>query len=424
MVMNIALEGEDISLIGIRQELASWLSARTAGVKRILILPPDYTRSMSQAGPITAMLYEMLKDSFQVDIMPALGTHEAVSSEERHKMFTGSIPDERFIVHNWRSDVVEIGEVPSSFVKEVSGGKLDYPIKVQVNRRLVDKSYGLIISVGQVVPHEVVGMANYTKNVLVGCGGKDIIDKTHFLGAVYGLEALMGRDHSPVRRVFDYAEEHFLKDIPLQYILTVVKATGGNAKIKGLYAGRDRSLFEKAVKLSQKANFDLMDKPLDKVVVFLDPEHYKSTWLGNKAIYRTRMAIADKGELIIIAPGVRHFGEDIDVDQLIRKYGYVGTEKVLSAVKDNEDLSGSLSAAAHLIHGSSEGRFKITYCPGKLTRHEIEGVGFSYMDVDDALAKYDVKNMKEGFNELAGGEKVFFISNPSLGLWSLKRHFA
>ena len=420
---DIALRGADIGAAQIDKSLEGWLREKTRGVERVLIIPPDYTRSMSGAGSITAMLYAKLKDGFEVDILPALGTHERMSDPEISKMFGDGIPKERFLYHNWRTDVVDLGEVPASYVREISEGKLDYPIKVQVNRRLTDGTYGLVISVGQVVPHEVVGMANYTKNVLVGCGGKEMIDKTHFLGAVYGMERLMGRDHSPVRKVFDYAEEKFLSKMPLEYILTVMKQEGARGLMKGFFAGRDRALFEQAVELSTSENFDLLDEPLEKVVVYLDPEHYKSTWLGNKSVYRTRMAIADGGELIVIAPGVRHLGEDGDIDKLIRKYGYKGTDYVLDAVSRNEDLKGGLSAAAHLIHGSSEGRFKITYCPGRMSKEEIEGAGFGYMDLSEALAKYDVSRLKDGMNLLESGEEVFYISNPSLGLWALAEHF-
>jgi hypothetical protein len=88
-----------------------------------------------------------------------------------------------------------------------------------------------------------------------------------------------------------------------------------------------------------------------------------STWLGNKAVYRTRMAMADGGELIILAPGVKEFGEDHEIDRLIRKYGYRGTPATLAAVKANEELRNNLSAAAHLIHGSSEGRFNSPTAP-------------------------------------------------------------
>ena len=420
---EIRLVSDDIGREQVEAALGAWLSQYPRRLRKVLLLPPDFTRGHSQAGLIVQILYRMLAPKTQVDIMPALGTHVPLSRDERLEMFGPDIPEKRFLVHNWRTDVVKIGEVPASYVAEVSEGLVDYAVDVEVNSRLLDPGYDAIMSIGQVVPHEVVGMANYTKNVLVGCGGKSMIDKTHFLGAVYGMERLMGRDHSPVRRVFDYAEEHFLCSLPLQYILTVTTAERGRPTIKGLFAGRDRSLFEEAVRLSRKHNFDLLDKPLRKVVVYLDPSHFKSTWLGNKAIYRTRMAIADRGELIIIAPGVRQFGEDQLVDGLIRKYGYSGTPRILEMVRQNEDLRGSLSAAAHLIHGSSEGRFDIVYAPGHLTRTEIEGVGFGYMPLDEAIARFNPDALHDGYNTV-GGEEIFYVSNPSLGLWSIAERFA
>jgi hypothetical protein len=161
---------------------------------------------------------------------------------------------------------------------------------------------------------------------------------------------------------------------------------------------------------------------LEKVVVYLDPDEYKSTWLGNKSIYRTRMVIADGGELVVLAPGLKEFGEDKEIDRLVRKYGYIGTEKVLEAVKQNEDLQSNLSAAAHLIHGSSEGRFKITYCPGHLSREEIESVNFGYKPFSEMVDKYNPEKLSDGFNEV-DSERVYFISNPGLGLWSCRQRF-
>lgn len=408
----------------LREVLKRSIEAQDKELKKVLLLPPDFTRSHSGAGKITAIYYDLLKDSCQVDIMPALGTHVPVSDEERAIFFGEQIPKERFFVHNWRNDVVKIGEVPAEFVREVSEGLMDESIDVEVNRRLLDESYDLIISIGQVVPHEVVGMANYSKNIFVGCGGSNMINKTHMLGAFYGLERIMGRDFSPVRKVFDYAEENFIKDMPLMYVLTVTTHTEEDGVIiHGLFIGRERKIFEEAVALSQEKNLEFVEKPLKKVVVYLDEQEFKSTWLGNKAIYRTRMAIADGGELIVLAPGVRRFGEDMENDRLIRKYGYVGRMKVLELYKQNEDLQNNQSVAAHLIHGSSDGRFSITYAVKHLTKEEIEGVNFNYMPYEEAVKKYNPEKLKDGFNTLDDGEEVFFISNPALGLWADKSRF-
>jgi nickel-dependent lactate racemase len=394
-----------------------------SSLKKVLLIPPDMTRMHSGAGMITAMFYEILKDSCHVDIMPALGTHDPMTDAEIDAFFGEDIPKDRFIVHNWRTDVVEIGEIPGDYVAEVSEGLINTPILVELNKRLVDGTYDRIISIGQVVPHEVAGMANYSKNLLVGCGGPDIINQTHMLGAIYGMERVMGKDHSPVRKVFDFAEKNFLAHIPLTYVLTVTTENEGKVSIHGLFIGRNRDLFEQAVVLSQQKNLTYVKEPIKKIVVYLDESEFKSTWLGNKSIYRTRMAIADDGDLIILAPGIANFGEDKENDRCIRKYGYVGREKILKLSQDNQDLQKNKSVAAHLIHGSSEGRFNITYAVKKMTQREVENAGFAYMDYEKAIVKYDPKILKNGFNLLEDGETIFYISNPALGLWVCKDNF-
>ena len=386
--------------------------------KKILVIPPDFTRMYSGAGIITAAIFDLLADRCEIDVMPALGTHAPMSREECETFFLGRVKYEKLIVHRWRDDVVKLGEVPAEFVREVSEGLVDQAIDAEVNHRLVDGGYDLILSVGQVVPHEVVGMANYSKNIFVGCGGSSMINSSHMLGAFYGLERIMGRDFSPVRRVFDYAEEHFLRDLPILYILTTTTNTGDKTNIHGLYIGRSRENFEAAVADSQNRNLITVDEPFKKVVVYLDPREFHSTWLGNKAVYRTRMAIADGGELIVLAPGVEKFGEDPENDRLIRKYGYVGRERVLELVKEHPDLSENLSVAAHLIHGSSDGRFSVTYCtdPALLTEDEVRGVSFGWMPYAEAAATYDPAVLKDGWNTV-DGERIFYVSNPALGLW-------
>ena len=394
-------------------------SVEGKNLKKVLILPPDYTRMYSGAGKITNMYYKILKENCIVDIMPALGTHRPVTKEESELFFGKDIPYEKLIVHNWRKDVVKIGEVPRDFVKSVSEGLVDTKIDVEINKRLLDKSYDLIISIGQVVPHEVVGMANYSKNIFVGCGGSSMINSSHMLGAFYGLERIMGRDFSPVRKVFDYAEENFIKDIPLMYVLTVTTTNEKDETlIHGIYIGRSRELFEMSVGKSQQMNMTKLQKPIKKAVVYLDPREFRSTWLGNKAVYRTRMAMEEGGELIVLAPEVKKFGEDDENDRLIRKYGYVGRKKVLELVKTEDELKNNLSVAAHLIHGSSDEKFKVTYCTKYLTKEEVEGVGFNYKPYDEAVKKYDPRKLKDGYNTV-DGEEIYYISNPALGLWTV-----
>lgn len=390
--------------------------------KKVVAIPPDITRYYSKAGVLTEQAWEFFGQRL-TDILPALGTHVAMSPQEISRMF-GSVPGELFRIHDWRKDIHTLGEVPSSFLEEVSEGRVKYSWPAQVNRMLVEGGYDLIFSPGQVVPHEVIGMANHNKNLFIGTGGPEGINKSHFLGAAYGMERIMGRAESPVRKVLNYASEHYASHLPVLYALTVIgRDADGELVVRGLFIGDDEECFLKASALSLEVNFEMLDTPLDKVVVYLEPEEFKSTWLGNKSIYRTRMAMADRGELVVLAPGLSTFGEDPEIDRLIRKYAYRTTPEILQAVEENPELKNNLSAAAHLIHGSSEDRFDITYCPGKLTRDEIRSVNYQYADLDEMMDYYRPGTLQEGYNTLPNGEHIFYISNPALGLWSWKEKF-
>jgi nickel-dependent lactate racemase len=392
-------------------------------LRRVLIVPPDVTRFHSWAGPLTAMLYERLRGAAEVAVLPAVGTHAPMTDAEIGRMFP-CVPRALFHPHDWRGGVVPLGEVPADFIREASEGKLDFGARVEVSRLLAEGGWDGILSVGQLVPHEVIGIANYNKNVFVGAGGSDLINKSHWLGAVYGIERIMGQTDTPVRAVLNYASEHFARHLPLVYLLTVrARDAAGRLVTRGLFAGDDEACYRRGAALCRQVNLDRLDRAPRKVVVYLDPHEFKSTWLGNKAVYRTRMAIADGGELVVLAPGVREFGEDATIDRLIRRYGYRGTPTTLEQVRREPELAANLSAAAHLIHGSSEGRFAITYCPGGLTRAEVEGVGFQYGDLAAMQERYSPDRLRDGWNALPDGEEVFYISNPALGLWGTADRF-
>ena len=418
-----AASEQGLSREEIRAALLQSLEGRT--LRHALIIPPDFTRFHSNAGYITNVYYHALCEmGCEVDILPALGTHVPVTQEEAAVMF-GDIPYEKFIPHNWRSDVMRLGEVPAEFLEEITEGLWHESVDVEINRLVMDEKYDIIISPGQVVPHEVIGMANHSKNLFVGVGGSDMINKSHMVGAVYGMERMMGKDHTPVRRIFDYGMEHFLSARPILFVLTVCTAPGGEIRTHGLFIGEGRSPLEAAIALAQEKNIDFVDTGIKKCVVYLTPDEFKSTWLGNKSVYRTRMAIADGGELLVLAPGIERFGEDATVDQLIRKYGYRGRVHTLEQFEkaENEDLRSNMGAAAHLIHGSSDDRFTITYAVKSISRAEIEGVGFQSADYDEMARRYDPEKLQYGYNTLPDGEEIYFIPNPALGLWINREKF-
>jgi nickel-dependent lactate racemase len=418
--LNVGSETTELSSEDLKQAL--WKALRALGERRkVLVLPPDFTRFHSRAGELTQAAWEYYGDRL-TDVMPAVGTHFPLTDREIELMF-GNVPRGLFRDHNFRHGMVTLGEVPAAFIREQSEGQLDFAWPAQVDKLVAEGGFDLILSIGQVVPHEVIGMANYNKNVFVGTGGAEAINKSHYLGSVYGMERVIGRADTPVRRILNYASDHFAKHLPIVYALTVVsKNAAGKLVTRGLFVGDDVDCFLQASELSLKVNFEMLDQGIRKCVVFLDPDEFKSTWLGNKSIYRTRMALADGADLIVLAPGVREFGEDPTIDKLIRKYGYVGTPKVLRLVAENADLQANLSAAAHLIHGSSEERFTITYCPGHLSREEVEGVKYHYAPLAEMMQRYNPGKLTDGFNTV-NGEEVFFVSNPALGLWSRRDRF-
>ena len=422
-IFRTAKDDNGLSIEEIKAALIEALEGRR--LNKVLLVPPDFTRFHSNAGLISNFCYTYLTaKGVEVDVLPALGTHVPVSESQWKTMF-GEIPYDRMIVHNWRTDVVKLGDIPADVVSEISEGLWKTSLAVEINKLVMDPKYDLVISPGQVVPHEVIGMANHAKNLFVGVGGSEMINCSHMIGAVCGMEKAMGRDHSPVRRLFDYAMEHFIYGKrPILFTLTVTTAPGGNIRTHGLFIGEGRECLTEAVKLAQQKNIDYVEHGLKKCVVYLDPSEFTSTWLGNKSVYRTRMAMADGGELIVLAPGVRHFGEDEAVDKLIRKYGYRGRIHTLEVFEkpESEDLRSNMGAAAHLIHGSSDGRFSITYAVKEISKEEVEGVGFKAADYDEMAAKYNPEKLSYGYNTV-DGEEIYFIPNPALGLWINRERF-
>ncbi len=390
--------------------------------KRVLLLPPDITRAHSGAGYITEELYKIFSKDADVHLIPTLGQHVPHTPEQNRWMF-GSVPEEKIHKHDWRNGSKKIGEVPASFVKEISNGKADWAIPVALNKMLLEEQWDLILNVGHVVPHEVLGFANHNKNYFIGLGGKEMICASHLMAACCGIENNLGMLTTPLRACFNKAENEYLGKLPDAYLQVVMAYNDKNELVHtGVYCGEDVETYLAAARASQKQNITVVP-PLKKVVAVMQGDEFYSTWVANKAVYRTRKAMADGGELLIIAPGLKRFGEQPEIDALIRKYGYVGTEKVMKLYRDcpeTGDLKDLAVGTAHLIHGSSEDRFKITYAPGGMTEADLNLVNFGYADYNETVKRYDPEKLVNGFNTMPDGEEIYFISTPSAGLWSTK----
>lgn len=390
-------------------------------LKRVLLLPPDLTRAHSGAGKVTEWIYNEIiarEPEAHVRVIPTLGQHVPHTEAENRWMF-GAIPNDIILPHDWRGGVSHVGTIPASMVKETTGGAADWDIPVDLNSILMDQPWDLIVNVGHVVPHEVLGFANHNKNYFIGLGGKETICASHIAAAVYGIEKNLGCLITPLRACYNQAEEQMLKRLPDVYFQIVMHRDANSELVtSGIYVGDDLETYLDAARRSRAQNITVFDKPVKKIVAVMQADEFRATWVANKAVYRTRMAIADGGELLILAPGVERFGEQPEVDALIRKYGYRGTERTLRLYKTEPDMQAIPHGVAHLIHGSSEGRFTITYAPGRLTRQDIEAVGYQYADLAEARKRYDPATMNEGWNSMPDGEEVFYISTPSVGLWA------
>jgi nickel-dependent lactate racemase len=396
--------------------LLAKIRKRYGNLRRVLLVPPDITRLHSFAGELTVMLYERLSSGVHVEVMPALGSHLPMTEAEIRKMFPG-IPLSCFRIHDWRRDVTECGEVPAARIREISEGVLDFSITCSVNRILFEGRWDRIISIGRIVPHELAGIANFSKNILIGLGGSNTISKSHYTAAVYGMERLMGKIENPMRQILRYMEDNCISSLPLTYLMTVRSIHDGRLVTRGIFAGDDESAYRAGAEVCQKVSITKLDHPAGKIVAFMDGEDYHTAWVANKAIYRSRMALADGGELIVIAPGVKQFGEDEECDRFIRRVGYRTTKEMVNLVNNDPETAAHLTEVSHIIISSPEERFSMQYAPGQLSREETEAVGWHYCDPKDMMQRYDISRLNEGWNLLPDGEEVYFVPRPAGGLW-------
>ncbi|MDR0871577.1 MAG: lactate racemase domain-containing protein [Planctomycetaceae bacterium] len=402
--------------------------------KRVLLLPPDITRAHSGAGYITEHLYKIFSKDADVHLIPTLGQHIPHTPEQNRWMF-GSVPEERIHKHDWRGGAKRIGEIPAGFVREATAAVRaagasplleNWEIPVALNAMLLDEHWDLILNIGHVVPHEVLGFANHNKNYFIGLGGKEMICASHLMAACCGIENNLGTLTTPLRACYNYAEEKYLKGLPDAYLQVVMAYEKEQLVHIGVFAGETVETYLGAAKLSQQHNITVVP-PLKKVVAVMQGNEFYSTWVANKAVYRTRKAMADGGELLIIAPGLERFGEQPEIDAIIRKYGYTGTERIMKLYNEcpaDGDLKNFAVGTAHLIHGSPEGRFKITYAPGKMSKADIESVNFGYADYAETVKQYNPEVLQNGFDTMPDGEEIYFIDTPSAGLWSTKERLA
>ena len=281
------VEAPHVSDVQIEEAVQRLLSeARTRinhKLNRVLLLPPDLTRAHSGAGKITELLYDALPDA-HVEVIPTLGQHVPHTEAENKWMF-GSIPQDRIFAHDWRNGCTHVGTIPAAMVKETTGGAADWEIPVDLNSKLIDEPWDLIVNIGHVVPHEVLGFANHNKNYYIGLGGKDTICASHIAAAVYGIEKNLGCLITPLRACYNWSEDEHLASLPDVYLQIVMRRDDENHLVtSGIYVGDDLETYLDAAKASRDQNITLFDQPVKKIVAVMQADEFRATWVANKAV--------------------------------------------------------------------------------------------------------------------------------------------
>jgi nickel-dependent lactate racemase len=420
--------------------LAAGLEKAMGGGKdlsRVAVISVDVTRLNGRSGDLVNYLY--VQGVNIENIFLSLGSHEFHSRAVNRKMF-GDIPESLFVNHNW-NDVTEVGRFPRSYLEELCSRPLDFlpeEIPVELNTAFYEgmKSgrYTCCLSFGPVFPHEVVGFSNGVKNRWVGIGGRHFLDASHsMMGLGYGMENTLGVLDTPLRKLLNRATEDFIPDFDIIDVLTVLGADeDGFPCVKGFFMGDDFETHAKAAALSEKLNVDYLDEAAEDVVVYLDPDEYKSFWLGNKAVYRTGMGIARGGRLHVLAPGVRSFSDSAEQgerERLIEEVGYKGLSHVRKCLESTPGLKDNLSVAAHCVHGSplmddgGDPLFEIIYYtnPNHMPRKRVENAGFKWGDygqVED-VSLPDSQGFHDNFG-IGRSKKVYFVPDPGMALLKVK----
>jgi nickel-dependent lactate racemase len=286
----------------IHRIVAEGLASLSLDGKRVLFIIPDGTRTMPMPQ-LFALFRELLGGKVAaLDFLIALGTHQPMDDAQLSRLVgtpvvDGRVGESRIFNHEWSDPATfaTIGEIPAAEIAELSGGRLAQSVKVSLNRRIFD--YDQIVICGPVFPHEVVGFSGGNKYFFPGIAGAEVINFTHWLGALITNYEVIGAGYTPVRAVIDRAAS--LVTVPTACFALVVTPAG----LAGLYFGSAREAWEHASALSSKRHIVWLDTPVRQVLSVMPPM-YADVWTAGKGMYKIEPVVADGGEVIIYAPHI------------------------------------------------------------------------------------------------------------------------
>ena len=356
--------------------------------ERVLAIIPDKTRDDNThvLFPIaTEFLTKRGVASF--DALVAQGTHPPMSeSQKRAKIGTDSFAGQLFD-HRWDDpdELITLGELSAETVEELTNGLIENAVPVSINKLLASGNYDTVLVFGATVPHEVAGFAGGAKYFFPGVAGPELTHTTHWLGALAGIENIIGQVDTPTRRLIEAATD--LIDARIISLNTVISRTSDDELVTyALFTGDIREAFRRAAEVSRQVHIRYTGRKYKKVVALLDP-HYDELWVGGKASYKLGAIIEEGGELIIYAPHLTRLSETHG--ELIEKYGYAPLESVRDMLGVSQELRENLCIAAHLAHVAYAGRldergnvvprYRITMATG-LDEETCRRVNLGYMD--------------------------------------------
>ena len=365
--------------------------------QRLLIIVPDSTRS----GPLPqcfAMLTDLLMGpTAQLDFMIALGTHRAMSEEQICEHLGITVEERRtryagvgLLNHNWREGLKTLGTIPAAEIGALCGGLMAEDVRVQINAKLFD--YDRVIICGPVFPHEVVGYSGGNKYFFPGVAGPEVIDFTHWLGAVITNVETIGRLRTPVRAVIDRAAS--LIDVPKSCFSMVVK---GHHDLSGLYFGSPEEAQAEAAALSAQVNVVYKPRAYDLVISVM-PELYDDIWTAGKGMYKLEPVVADGGTLIIYAPHIDEVsythGEVLDrIGYHVRDYFLADMSRFDGEPRGVMAHSSHVKGAGTYVDGVESPRVNVILATG-VPKERCERINLGYMDpatlnIDDYLGRED-----------------------------------
>jgi nickel-dependent lactate racemase len=304
----------------VRSAVLDALGSVDVAGRRVLVIIPDHTRTVPM-GPLFRLIYECLaQHAEKLDYLIALGTHPPMSEEMIYQRVAitrdehrSRFPKVRFFNHMWKDPeaLAEVGCLSADDISEITDGRFEEEVAITINRMVFD--YDLLLIVGPVFPHEVVGFSGGNKYLFPGIAGQRIIDFFHWLGAVITNPVIIGNKWTPVRKVVDRAAA--MVEVPRLSLSLVVKGEG----LAGVYFGTPEEAWSQAADLSDKLHIEYKNKPFH-TVLSRAPEMYDDIWTAGKCMYKLEPVVADGGTLIIYAPHVK----DISVTHghILEEVGY------------------------------------------------------------------------------------------------------